>query len=68
VETSQLRELSLEELNNRLESLRRENYNLRFRAVVESIEDNSIFQKNRKEIARILTIINEQKVHEETGI
>ena len=58
---SELRELSAEELNNRLETLRRENYNLRFRAVVESIEDNSIFEKNRKEIAQILTVINESK-------
>ena len=58
---SELREISAEELNNRLETLRRENYNLRFRAVVESIEDNSIFEKNRKEIAQILTVINESK-------
>ena len=61
MKVSELRELSTEELNNRLETLRRENYNLRFRAVVESIEDNSIFQKNRREIARILTVINEVK-------
>ena len=61
MKVSELRELSVEELNNRLETLRRENYNLRFRAVVESIEDNSIFKKNRKEIALILNVINESK-------
>ena len=56
-----MRDLSVEELNNRLESLKRENFNLRFRGVVESIEDNSIFAKNRKEIARIKTVINERQ-------
>jgi large subunit ribosomal protein L29 len=64
VKAAELRELSQEELYNRLETLRRENYNLRFRGVVEQIEDNSIFHKNRREIASILTIINEKKVQE----
>lgn len=61
MEISEMRDLSVEELNNRLESLKRENFNLRFRGVVESIEDNSIFAKNRKEIARIKTVINERQ-------
>jgi len=61
MKASELRELSTQELHDKLETLRRENYNLRYRSVVESIEDNSIFKKNRKDIARILTILNERR-------
>jgi large subunit ribosomal protein L29 len=61
VKAAELREMSVEELINREETLRREIYNLKFRGVVESIEDNSVFRKNRREIARIQTIVNEKK-------
>jgi large subunit ribosomal protein L29 len=67
VKSAELRELSQEDLQNRLETLRRENYNLRFRGVVEQIEDNSIFHKNRREIARILTIIHEKQAEEKAA-
>ena len=56
MKTSELRELTVEELENRLETLRREIYNLKFKGVVEQIEDNSIFKKNRREIACIQTL------------
>ena len=59
MKASELRELTVEELNNKLETLNRENYNLHFKGVVESVEDNSIFKKNRREIARIKTLLNE---------
>lgn len=59
MQISELKEFSAEELRNRVETMRRENYNLRFKGIVESIEDNSIFKKNRKEIARIKTILGE---------
>lgn len=58
--SAELRELTDEELRNRLETLRRENYNLTFKGVVETIEDNSIFKKNRREVARIKTVLNER--------
>ena len=68
MKASELRELSAEELENRMETLRREIYNLRFRRVVESIEDNSIFKKNRKEIARIKTILRQMRAETEEEV
>jgi large subunit ribosomal protein L29 len=56
----ELRELSVEELDNRVETLRREIYNLKFKGVVEQIEDNSIFTKNRREIAQAKTVMAEK--------
>lgn len=64
MKTAELRELSAEELNNRIDTLKRENYNLNFKSVVEQVEDNSIFRKNRREIACVKTILNERIIPE----
>ncbi|MFH1706452.1 MAG: 50S ribosomal protein L29 [Planctomycetota bacterium] len=62
MKADELREMTPEELNNRIETLRREIYNLEFKSVVEQIDNNSIFRKNRREIARIRTIVKERQV------
>ena len=64
MKAAELRELSVEELNNRIETLKRENYNLNFKGVVEQVEDNSIFRKNRREVACIKTLLNERLISE----
>ncbi|MCB5229341.1 MAG: 50S ribosomal protein L29 [Candidatus Cloacimonetes bacterium] len=59
----ELRELHLEELNNRLEELRIELFNLRFQKARNLLDRPDRMRIVRREIARIHTIVkeNEQK-------
>jgi large subunit ribosomal protein L29 len=56
-----LRELSNEELVARREELRRETFNLRLQQQVGSLEKPSVIRQNRREVARIETILTERR-------
>ncbi len=55
--TSELRELSAEQLEARLGELREERFRLRFRSATEAIENPMRFRHLRRDIARIHTIL-----------
>lgn len=57
---NELREMSLENLENRLAELTEEQFRLRFRSATESIENPMRFRAIRREIARIQTILREK--------
>lgn len=57
---NELREMSLENLGNRLAELTEEQFRLRFRSATESIENPMRFRAIRREIARIQTILKEK--------
>jgi len=57
VETSELNEMKLEELQAKLAELREERFRLRFRSATEAIENPLRFRSLRRDIARILTIL-----------
>lgn len=57
----ELRELSIEELNNKLDDCKEELFNLRFQQVRNMIENPKRFKQLKKEIARILTVLTEKK-------
>jgi large subunit ribosomal protein L29 len=57
----ELRELDVEELTSRLNSAREELMNLRFQQATGELTDHNRLSVTRREIARILTIINEQE-------
>lgn len=57
----ELRELSVEELNNKLDDCKEELFNLRFQQVRNMIENPKRFKQLKKEIARILTVLTEKK-------
>jgi large subunit ribosomal protein L29 len=52
-----LRELSLDELNAKLAELKEERFRLRFRSATESIDNPMQFRTLRRDIARILTVL-----------
>ena len=58
--TSELRELSAEQLEARLGELQEERFRLRFRSATESIENPIRFRTIRRDIARIQTILRER--------
>jgi len=57
----ELRELSVEELNNKLDDCKEELFNLRFQQVRNMIENPNRFKQLKKQIARILTVLTEKK-------
>jgi large subunit ribosomal protein L29 len=55
--TSDLKALSDDELNTKLESLRAEQFNLRFRSATEAIDNPMQFRTLRRDIARVKTAL-----------
>ena len=62
--TSELRELTTEELHLHLQEARRELFNLRQRWYAGGLENTNAMKAARKEIARILTILRERELAE----
>ena len=58
---SELRSLTDDELDHRLAERRQELFNLRFQSVTGALENPARLQLARREIARILTVVNERE-------
>jgi len=58
---TELKTKSEDELKANLMDLRKEQFNLRFQRSTGSLEDTSRFRKIRVEIARIKTLLNQDK-------
>ena len=58
---SELRELSDDELADRLTERRQELFNLRFQSVTGALENPARLKLTKREIARILTVQNERQ-------
>ncbi len=59
MEASELRKKSVEELNEELLELRREQFNLRMQKATGELAQNHQHRRVRKDIARIKTVLNE---------
>ena len=60
MKANDLTELKDEELTAKLEELRAERFNLRFRSATESIENPMRFRTIRRDIARIQTVLRQR--------
>jgi large subunit ribosomal protein L29 len=61
MKTSEIRELSTEEIKSKLADSREEYMKLRFQQVTGQLTDTSRLRSMRREIARMSTIINERQ-------
>jgi large subunit ribosomal protein L29 len=61
MKASQIREMTREELEQKYRDLREEHFNLRFQAATGQIEKPHLLRAVRRDIARVRTIIQEQK-------
>jgi large subunit ribosomal protein L29 len=61
VRPRQLRDLTDDELQRRLEETRQELFNLRFQSATGALENSARLRLAKREIARILTIKNERE-------
>jgi len=58
---SELRDLTDDELEHRLVERRQELFNLRFQSVTGALENTTRLKLTKREIARILTVVNERE-------
>ena len=58
---SEVREMSVEALEKKLQELKEELFNLRFQHAVNQLENTSRMADVKHDIARIMTVLNEKK-------
>jgi large subunit ribosomal protein L29 len=61
MKASELRELSLEELEHRLTDMTQELFNLRFQHATDQLENPMKMGQTKRDIARVETILRERK-------
>ena len=62
MKTSEIRELTAEELNKKLADLKAELFNLRFQLAINQLDNPMRISAVKKDIARIKTIIRENEL------
>ena len=62
MKASELRELSVEELQTKLTELKGELFNLRFQLAVNQLENSSRIGAVKKDIARVSTILRQREL------
>ena len=60
MKTSEIREMSVEELNKKLSELKEELFNLRFQHAVNQLDNPHRMSDVKKDIARVMTILHEK--------
>lgn len=66
MKTSEIRELSLEEMQRKVDDLRQELFNLNFQHGSGQLENPQKLKQSKRDIARIKTIIREVSIKQET--
>jgi large subunit ribosomal protein L29 len=61
VNVAEVRELDVEELQQRVAQTRRELFNLRFQHATGQLENTGQIKQVRKNIARLLTVLNQKQ-------
>ena len=61
VKPSAMREMSVDELRQRVAELREELFNLRFRNTMRQLDNPLKIRENRREMARLLTVLGQKE-------
>ncbi len=64
MKASELRDMTAEELNTKLQSLKEELFNLRFQLAINQLDNPMRISAVRKDIARVNTIIRQNELAE----
>ncbi len=62
MKASEIRELTVEELQDKLKALKEELFNLRFQLAINQLDNPMRIKAVKKDIARVLTVIREQQL------
>ena len=60
MKVSEIREMTSEQLNNKLKELKEELFNLRFQLASNQLENTSRIGEVKKDIARVMTVLNDK--------
>jgi large subunit ribosomal protein L29 len=60
---AEIRELTKEEIQARIEQLQEERFRLRFRAATTELENPMLLRTVRRDIARLMTVLRERQTH-----
>ena len=63
MKATDVKEMSVDEMNNKLEDLKQELFNLRFQLAVNQLENTARLKAVKKDIARIKTVLREQEIN-----
>ena len=66
LEVKDLREKNIEELKELIEKTKKELMTTKFQIAAGGVKDHSVVSKKRRDVARILTIINEKNREEKS--
>lgn len=66
MKVSEIRELGPEEMQNKVDDLRQELFNLRFRHGTGQLENSQKMKQTKKDIARLKTIMREVALNQDT--
>jgi len=67
LKASELRDLTVEELKQKEQELRKELFNLRFQKVTGEIQNPNRIKEVKKDIARVLTVLREKQTQKESS-
>lgn len=62
MKATDIKEMSVDEMNNKLDDLKQELFNLRFQLAVNQLENTARLKAVKKDIARIKTVLREQEI------
>ena len=68
MKTAEIRELTTEEIQARIEQLQEEQFRLRFRAATVELENPMLLRSVRRDIARLKTVLREREMHSEEEV
>ena len=68
MKTKEIKKLTEDELNNKINSLKKDLFNFRFRKVNGQLEDTAKVSSIKRDIARILTKLNKKNKNEQKNI
>jgi large subunit ribosomal protein L29 len=58
---SEMRELTIEDLHAKIETLHKELFEARFKQATHQLEDTAVFRRKRHEIAQLNTVLSEKQ-------
>ena len=68
MKNKEIKKLSIDELKNKINSLKKDLFNLRFRKTNGQIENTASVSSAKKDIAKVLTSLKNKKKHEQKNI
>ena len=68
MKNKEINKLSIDEIKNKINSLKKDLFNFRFRKINAQLEDTSKVSELKKDVAKLLTKINKKNQYEQKNI